>query len=185
LLLRPSQSGLQRRTRRPALLDKNASATPQNPATAIQDLDDTMSAPELRNFGMPLQAETREDGDLADMLSELRILLPGTQMLTAFLIILPFNTGARVMIQENRLGFLATFFFALASLVLLSAPAIQHRMMRPLQCRERFKRLATRQIVVGSFALALAFILGTNLVLSGVFGTLAGACASLKRRHAY
>ena len=38
-------------------------------------------------------AEEREDGDFSDMLSEMRILLPGAQMLSAFLVILPFNSG--------------------------------------------------------------------------------------------
>jgi hypothetical protein len=125
-----------------------------------------------------LRADLREAGDLSDMLSELRILLPGAQMLTAFLIVLPFNGGARQIIQAERPVFLATFFFALSSLVLLSAPAIQHRLMRPLVNRSRFKRAATRQIVAGSFALALAFILGTNLVMSEVFGPLPGVLAS-------
>lgn len=120
--------------------------------------------------GAPTHGDLREDGDLSDMLSELRILLPGAQMLTAFLIILPFSTGARQLIETERMAFLATFFFALTSLVLLSAPAIQHRLMRPLISRERFKRMATRQIVAGSCSLAFAFVLGTNLVISSVFG---------------
>ena len=70
--------------------------------------------------------------------------------------------------------FLATFFFALTSLVLLSAPAIQHRLMRPLKDRVRFKRVATRQIVAGAFSLAIALVLGTVLVISEVFGTTVG-----------
>ena len=125
-----------------------------------------------------IRGELREDGDLSDMLSELRILLPGAQMLTAFLIILPFNGGARQIIADEEFIFLATFFFALSSLVLLSAPAIQHRLMRPLVNRTRFKRLATRQIVTGSLALAFAFILGTNLVIAEVFGHLISNIAS-------
>ena len=125
-----------------------------------------------------MHGDLREDGDLSDMLSELRILLPGAQMLTAFLIILPFNSGGRQIIQAERIVFLATFFFALTSLVLMSAPAIQHRLMRPLISRERFKRVATRQIVAGAFSLALAFTLGTNLVISTVFGKTMGNFAS-------
>jgi hypothetical protein len=155
---------------------------------------------------LPLPAalpdQDHQDGDLSDMLSELRILLPGAQMLTAFLIILPFNGGAREIILAERFTFLATFFFALGSLVLLSAPAIQHRLMRPLVRRERFKRVATRQIVAGSACMAFAFTLGTKLVISSVFGKLIGNIASmtmasvalilwcllpmyLKRRHGY
>lgn len=125
-----------------------------------------------------MRGDLRQDGDLSDMLSELRILLPGAQMLTAFLIILPFNSGGKEIIHAERIVFLATFFFAITSLVLMSAPAIQHRLMRPLMSRERFKRVATRQIVAGSFSLALALILGTNLVISTVFGKFFGNSAS-------
>jgi len=125
--------------------------------------------------------ELHEEGDLSDMLSELRILLPGAQMLTAFLILLPFSSGARHFIVLERIMFLATFFFALTSLVLLSAPAIQQRLMRPLISRARFKRVATHQIVAGSCSLAVAFMLGTNLVISSVFGRLLGnlACGTM------
>ena len=121
--------------------------------------------------------DPHERGDLSDLLSELRILLPGAQMLTAFLIILPFSGGARLVIQNERFVFLATFFFSLTSLVLMSAPAIQHRLMRPLISRERFKRVASRQIVAGAFSLALAFTLGTHLVISTVFGKVVGNVA--------
>lgn len=151
---------------------------------------------------IPARADLRENGDLSDMLSELRILLPGAQMLTAFLIILPFSGGARPIVQNQGAAFLATFFFAITSLIFLSAPAIQHRLMRPLMSRERFKRLATRQIVAGSCSLAFAFTLGTKLVISSVFGNLAGNLAGglmgamivflwcilpvyLKRRHGF
>ncbi|NVM75165.1 putative membrane protein [Duganella sp. SG902] len=119
-------------------------------------------------------AEEREDGDFSDMLSEMRILLPGAQMLSAFLVILPFNSGFAQIVHVEKQLFLATFFFALTSLVLLSAPAIQHRLMRPLKDRVRFKRVATRQIVAGAFALAIALVLGTVLVISEVFGTTVG-----------
>ena len=117
------------------------------------------------------------DGDLSDLLSELRILLPGAQMLTAFLIILPFNGGFAKIVQAEKVVFLATFFLSMTSLVLLSAPAIQHRIMRPLNDRERFKRVADRIMMAGAFTLALAFVLGTNLVISEVFGHLAGIIA--------
>jgi hypothetical protein len=128
--------------------------------------------------------EEEDDGDFSDMLSEMRILLPGAQMLSAFLIILPFNAGFAHIDHTEKLLFLATFFLSLTSLVLLSAPAIQHRLMRPLTDRARFKRLATKQIVAGSFALAIALVLGTDLVISEVFGakigmTLAGTMATL------
>lgn len=118
--------------------------------------------------------EEEDDGDFSDMLSEMRILLPGAQMLSAFLIILPFNAGFAHIDHTEKLLFLATFFLSLTSLVLLSAPAIQHRLMRPLKDRARFKRVATKQIVAGSFTLAVALVLGTDLVISEVFGAMIG-----------
>ncbi|MTV41352.1 DUF6328 family protein [Duganella radicis] len=118
------------------------------------------------------------EGDFTDLLSETRILLPGAQMLSAFLVILPFNSGFAQIVHVEKLLFLATFFFSLTSLVLLSAPAIQHRLMRPLKDRARFKRVATRQIVAGAFALAIALVLGTDLVISEVFGATVGLIMS-------
>lgn len=130
------------------------------------------AAPEERDNDT--QSDERDDGDFSDMLSEMRILLPGAQMLSAFLIILPFNGGFAKIVHLEKLLFLATFLFSLASLVLLSAPAIQHRLLRPLKDRARFKRIATRQIVAGAFALAIALVLGTDLVMSEVFGATVG-----------
>jgi hypothetical protein len=122
--------------------------------------------------------DPHDDGDFSDMLSEQRILLPGAQMLTAFLIILPFNGGFQHIVHIEKLVFLATFICALVSLLLLSAPAIQHRLIRPLVDRAAFKHIASKFIVAGAVALAFAFTLATNLVISEVFGAVAGGVAS-------
>jgi hypothetical protein len=42
--------------------------------------------------------------------------------------------------------------------------------MRPLRNRVKFKRFATREILIGSLTLSLALILGTHLVTHEVFG---------------
>ena len=120
-----------------------------------------------------------EDGRLADLLSELRVMLAGAQMLTAFLILLPFNGGFAQIVEVEKYVFLATFFLAVSSIVLLSAPAIQHRIMNPLPDRPAFKRMAIRHLVAGGATMALAFILATNLVMAQVFGTVAGVVAAL------
>lgn len=124
------------------------------------------------------EEEDEDDGDFSDMLSEMRILLPGAQMLTAFLIILPFNGGFARIVHSEKLLFLATFVLSLTSLVLLSAPAVQHRIMRPLKDRARFKRVATKLMVTGSLTLAIALVLGTDLVISEVFGSKVGIITS-------
>jgi hypothetical protein len=123
--------------------------------------------------------EHDDDGDLTDMLGELRVLLPSAQLLSAFLITVPFSSGFAAAVTAEKDVFLATFMLSVTSLVLLSAPAVQHRLIRPLVDRARFKRLATRQIVFGSISLSLALILVTQLVLSAVLGHTVGNIAAL------
>lgn len=119
-----------------------------------------------------------EDGDLTDMLGELRVLLLTAQLLSAFLITVPFSSGFATIIRLEKYVFLATFILSVTSLVLFSAPAVQHRLIRPLTNRVAFKRLATQQIVLGSASLALALVLATQLVLSEVLGHTVGNVAA-------
>ncbi|MDO9100928.1 MAG: DUF6328 family protein [Candidatus Nitrotoga sp.] len=112
--------------------------------------------------------------DLNEMLTELRVLLPGSQLLKAFLIMLPFHSGFKQIIQTDKWIFMATFIFSITSLILFTAPAIQHRLMRPLRNRLKFKQFATRQMIAGAIALSFALVLGADLVMSIVFGHLLG-----------
>lgn len=61
------------------------------------------------------------DGDLTDMLDELRVVLPSAQLLSAFLITVPFNSGFGRIVTTEKQVFLATFMLSIASLILLSA----------------------------------------------------------------
>ena len=118
------------------------------------------------------------DEDLSDLLQELRVLLPGVQTLTAFLIILPFSPGFALIEQAERWVYLATFLCSVSSLVLFTAPAAQHRLERPLRNRVRFKQVATRLTIIGLLPLSLALILATQLVVSEVGGREAGIGAA-------
>lgn len=115
-----------------------------------------------------------DDGDLTEMLNEVRVLLSGSQLLTAFLISVPFMSGFREVIQSEKWVFMATFICSLASLILFAAPAVQHRMLRPLRNRSAFKDMATRQILAGVILMALALVLAASLVVSEVFGHVLG-----------
>lgn len=110
----------------------------------------------------------KDDGDLSDLLQELRVLLPGAQTLTAFLIILPFNGGFGQVRNEEQIVYLITFLCSVLSLVLFTAPAAHHRLQRPLRDREGFKTQATKLIVAGLVPLSIAIILATQLVISEV-----------------
>lgn len=108
------------------------------------------------------------------MLNELRILLPGAQLLNGFLIALPFSPGFRQIVQLEKWMFMATFLCSLTSLILFTAPAVQHRMMRPLDDRVHFKNLASRQMLAGALFLTLSLVLGASLVVAEVVNHTAG-----------
>jgi hypothetical protein len=109
-------------------------------------------------------------GDLTEMLQELRVLIPGVQVLVGFLVILPFSLGLSHIPETERWVYLAAFVCGLFSLVLFMAPAAQHRLERPLRNRVRFKQYATWMTIVGLVPLSLALVLTTHLVVSQTVG---------------
>jgi hypothetical protein len=111
-----------------------------------------------------------EDHDLSDLLQELRILLQGVQVLTAFLIVVPFSEGFGRIDQLEKWVYLITFVAAITGLVFISAPAAQHRLQRPLRDRTGFKHFATRMILIGVGAFSLALTLAAQLVSNEVVG---------------
>lgn len=112
------------------------------------------------------------------MLGEVRVLLPAAQLLSAFLTTVPFTPRFANIVDAEKAVFLVTFVLAITSLVMLSAPAVQHRLVRPLRDRKTYKRLATRQIILGAACLGLALVLGMQLVLSEVLGSAVGNVAA-------
>jgi len=111
-----------------------------------------------------------DETDMTEMLNELRILLPGAQLLNGFLIALPFSAGFRQIVQLEKWLFMATFICSLSSLVLFTAPAVQHRVLRPLDDRLHFKNVASRQMLAGAFFLSLSLVLCASLVIAEVVG---------------
>jgi accessory gene regulator protein AgrB len=107
---------------------------------------------------------------LNEMLQELRILQQGSQILTGFLILLPFNEGFSKIAQLEKLVYIVAFISSVVSLICFSAPAAQHRLKRPLKHRGRFKRLSTRIIIAGMVGLSIALIATTQMVLNEVIG---------------
>src|SRR5688572_31521435 len=98
--------------------------------------------------GLPEHLRTGDE-DLTELMQELRVLLPGTQTLTAFLIILPFNSGFADIQDGEKYVYLATFLCSLTSLILFAAPAARHRLQRPLRDREAFKHRANQLVIAG------------------------------------
>ena len=115
------------------------------------------------------------DEDLTDLLNEICLLLPGTLLLVAFLIALPFNAGYTRVSQFDNAVYVALFLCATLSLLLFAAPAAQHRLMSPLRDRAAFKRSVNRQVIIGLMPLSAAITLAAYLVISHVLSTVAAA----------
>lgn len=116
------------------------------------------------------EGPAENEDDLAELLEETRILLPGSEVLVAFLISLPFTNQFAELTALQRGVYLATFFSAVAALICFVMPAAYHRLARPIRSKGAFKILANRLLVIGllplSFSLPLATFLVTSLAAS-------------------
>jgi membrane-bound acyltransferase YfiQ involved in biofilm formation len=127
--------------------------------------------------------EERADRNLSELLGELRIALPGVQVLFAFLLVVPFNQRfARVTDFQEKL-YLATLLCAAAASAFLIAPSVHHRISFRRQDKEYLVVASNRLAVVGLTLLAIAMtgaiVLVTDVIFSAtttlVAGVLVGA----------
>ncbi len=117
--------------------------------------------------------------ELAELLQELRVMLPGVQVLFAFLLTVPFSArfGSVSPLQQNV--FFATLVCTALATGLLLAPSAHHRLLWRQQARERRLRVANRLAIAGMILLVLAMV-GVMFVITDVlFGSvLASAVAA-------
>jgi hypothetical protein len=105
----------------------------------------------------------RVDRELIELLNELRVALPGVQVLFAFLLTIPFSRGWPETSQlEHDLFFLA-LLSAVASTVLLMAPSAYHRILFRSKSKERLLFHSNRLALAGLASLAVS--LGSSLFL--------------------
>ncbi len=113
----------------------------------------------------------RIDRNMVELLNELRVALPGVQVLFAFLLVLPFNQRFETVTQFQKDVYLVTLLTTALSAVCLIAPTMHHR----IQFRENKKveilRDANRLAVVGLTALAVAMTGAVVLVTDYVFSS--------------
>ncbi|HZH99401.1 MAG TPA: DUF6328 family protein, partial [Fimbriimonadaceae bacterium] len=111
--------------------------------------------------------------DLSDLLQELRILFNGVQVLTGFLVVLPFTDGFKKLGRTDSLVYMCTFVFGMLALIFFAAPAAQHRLMRPLPDRRKFKNFATWMAISGLVPLSLCLVCSAYIVANVVLGSVA------------
>jgi hypothetical protein len=90
------------------------------------------------------------------MLGELRVALPGVQVLFAFLLVVPFNQRFADVTDYQRTLYVITMLFTTASTVCLIAPTAHHRLEFRRQDKDQIVKTGNRIVIVGLALLAIA-----------------------------
>src|SRR5436305_6564219 len=106
----------------------------------------------------------RNNRELIELLNELRVALPGVQVLFAFLLAVPFARGWSRVTSFQKDVFFAAFISTGLSSVLLIAPSAYHRLEFRLDEKGHIVRMGNRFSIAGLFFLALAIIAVVLLV---------------------
>lgn len=121
----------------------------------------------------------RLDREVIELLNELRVALPGVQVLFAFLLIVPFQGGfAQVTVLERGLYFAAFAATTVASLLLI-APATYHRIQFRQRDKEQMLQTANRFVLGGTALLGVAITATAFLITDLLFGDTAGAVTAV------
>jgi uncharacterized protein DUF6328 len=121
--------------------------------------------------GRPETEQERVDRNLNELLGELRVALPGVQVLFAFLLVVPFNQRFPDVTRfQEKVYFVTLLCTALAS-ALLIAPSVHHRINFRRQDKEYIVVVANRLAVAGLTFLAIAMTGVILLVTDVLFDT--------------
>jgi hypothetical protein len=123
----------------------------------------------------------RLDRNWNSLLQELRVEQTGVQLLTGFLLTLPFQQRFDVLSEHMRVVYLATVSCSVASTVLLVAPVAMHRLLFRRHRLQVLVSAAHRCAQAGLLLLGVALTGMTIVIFAAVSGRnvgfAAGACA--------
>jgi hypothetical protein len=121
----------------------------------------------------------RLDRELMELLQGLRVLLPGVQVLFAFLLTVPFTNAFQDVSDAERGVYFGAFAATAISAVLLVAPGARHRARFREHDKEAIIESANRLALVGTVFLAIAMSLVAVLVTEHLYGWVWGALAGV------
>src|SRR3954468_11363837 len=140
----------------------------------------------------PGMAESRQEHDdesrrervnreLIELLNELRVALPGVQVLFAFLLAVPFSNGYKQITEFQKDVFFATLLATAISTACFIVPTAYHRLNFRNREKERILLLSNKFAIAGIMFLALSMIgvvaLITDVIYSGAAAVVAGVLA--------
>jgi hypothetical protein len=117
----------------------------------------------------------RIDRELIELLNELRVALPGVQVLFAFLLTVPFSQRFTALNDVQRAVYFVAFICAALATALLIAPSSYHRLRFRAHDKERMLFVANRLAIAGMAFVALAVSGVVYLISDLLFGVLAAS----------
>jgi hypothetical protein len=131
-----------------------------------------MDAPvHQRDKGREESEKERLDRNLQELLGELRVALPGVQVLFAFLLVVPFNQRFADITSFQRSTYFVTLLCATAASACLIAPTAHHRIEFRAQDKERIVFGATRLAIAGLALLAAAMTGAVMLITDFLYSS--------------
>lgn len=112
----------------------------------------------------------RLDRNLAELLQELRVALPGVQVLFAFLLAVPFQQGFKEITPFQEKAYFITLMLTAISAALLISPTSYHRMTFRRGQKDHLISIANRLAIAGIGCLALAMTGAIMLITDVLFG---------------
>ena len=123
----------------------------------------------------------RVNRELIELLNELRVALPGVQVLFAFLLAVPFSNGWKKVTTFQKDMFYATLLATAVSTACFIVPTAYHRLNFRQQEKERILVRSNKFAIAGLMTLALSMIgvvmLITDVLYSDGAAVVAGAFA--------
>ena len=113
----------------------------------------------------------RLDRELMELLQELRVVLPGVQVLLAFLLTAPFQQRFAQLPGSMRNAFFASIACATLATAFLIAPSAHHRLRWRAGEKEPLVRIGNQMAIVGTVFLAAAIVLALYVITDVLFTT--------------
>ena len=143
--------------------------TGHQPPTNDADRESRAAGSEREETGLE-----RLDRNLEEMTGELRVVVTGVQVLFAFLLTVPFNTGFAKVGDFERTVYFVTLLFATLSAACTIAPSAQHRFLFRHDDKRHLVFVSNRIVIAGLAFLALAMCGALLLVATKLFGAAVG-----------
>jgi hypothetical protein len=123
----------------------------------------------------------RVDRELIELLNELRVALPGVQVLFAFLLVVPFQQGFAAVSDVARAAYFVGLTSCAAASAFLIAPATYHRInhRRGVDEKEQMLLTSSRFAIVGTVFLAAGIVSSMFVIADVLFGELAGIAVAV------